>query len=99
MLKPCNKTITSSFIARMYLDAISQNKERKVSDFRDGLKAQVTLGQARKSKKKALTLINGDVKEQFFILWDYCLEIGRSNPETSMYMKLTQNEMSNKSYI
>ncbi|KAH0645089.1 hypothetical protein KY284_032973 [Solanum tuberosum] len=46
-----NKTITSSFIARMYLDAISQNREWKMSDFRDtvnvGLKAHVTLAQAR----------------------------------------------------
>ncbi|KAH0672964.1 hypothetical protein KY290_025246 [Solanum tuberosum] len=97
-----NKTITSSFIARMYLDAISQNREWKRSDFRDtvsvGLKAHVTLAQARKAKKKTLALIDGDVKEQFSILWDYCFEIGRSNPGNSMYMKLTQNEMPNKPY-
>ncbi|KAG5601726.1 hypothetical protein H5410_033096 [Solanum commersonii] len=100
-----NKTITSSFIARMYVDAISQNIECKLSDFRDmvnvGLKPHVTLAQARKAKnakKKALALIDGDGKEQFSILWEYCLEIGRSIPGTSMYMKLTQNEMLNKPY-
>lgn len=47
----------------MYLDVISQNREWKVSDFRDtvsvGLKAHVTLAQARKAKKKALALIDG----------------------------------------
>ncbi|XP_055806844.1 uncharacterized protein LOC129875565 [Solanum dulcamara] len=83
-----NKTITPSFIARTYLDDISQNREWKLSNFRDtvseGLKAHVTLDQARKAKKKALVLIDGDVKEQFSILWDYCLEIERSNHGTSM---------------
>ncbi|KAK6786066.1 hypothetical protein RDI58_014591 [Solanum bulbocastanum] len=59
-----NKAIASFFIARMYLDAISQNREwklSKLSDFRDtvsvGLKAHVTLAQARKAKKEG-TRIN-----------------------------------------
>ncbi|KAH0689409.1 hypothetical protein KY289_016767 [Solanum tuberosum] len=58
-----NKTITSSFIARKYLDAIKTNRNWKISEFRDH---------------------------------NYCNEIVRTNPNTSVYMKLVENEESCK---
>ncbi|XP_060182952.1 uncharacterized protein LOC132612893 [Lycium barbarum] len=97
-----NKTITSSFIARTYLDRIKQNRGWKISEFRDTvsveLKAHVTLTQARTAMKKATALLDGNLKDQFSILWDYVNEIDRSNPGTSIYMKFTDNEMPNKPY-
>nr|XP_016485384.1 PREDICTED: uncharacterized protein LOC107805815 [Nicotiana tabacum] len=78
------KTITSSFIARRYLDTISSNRDLKVSKFRDTvsqkLKAHVSLPQARRAKRKAVALLDGDTKDQFAMLWDYIDEPERTNP-------------------
>ncbi|XP_070003234.1 uncharacterized protein [Nicotiana sylvestris] len=79
-----NKTITSSFIARRYLDTISSNRDLKVSKFRDTisrqLKAHISLPQARRAKRKAIALLDGDIKDQFAMLWDYINELERTNP-------------------
>ncbi|KAH0714857.1 hypothetical protein KY284_007762 [Solanum tuberosum] len=37
-------------------------------------------------------MINGDISDQFKLLWNYCNEIVRTNPNTSVYMKLVENE-------
>ncbi|KAK6778077.1 hypothetical protein RDI58_024795 [Solanum bulbocastanum] len=97
-----NKTITSSFIARTYLDRIKHNRGWKMSEFRDTvsveLKAHVTFTQARMAMKKAIALLDGSLKDQFAILWDYVHEIDKTNPGTSIYMKFTNNEMPNMPY-
>ncbi|XP_019246896.1 PREDICTED: uncharacterized protein LOC109226558 isoform X1 [Nicotiana attenuata] len=98
-----NKTITSSFIARRYLDTISSNRDLKVSKFRDTisrqLKAHISLPQARRAKRKAIALLDGDIKDQFAMLWDYIDELERTNPGSSIHVKLTENEIANKPYI
>ncbi|KAK6779816.1 hypothetical protein RDI58_022000 [Solanum bulbocastanum] len=37
-------------------------------------------------------MIDGDIFDQFKLLWNYCNEIVRTNPSTSVYMKLVENE-------
>ncbi|KAG5589538.1 hypothetical protein H5410_040052 [Solanum commersonii] len=37
-------------------------------------------------------MIDGDISNQFKLLWNYCNEIVRTNPNTSVYMKLVENE-------
>lgn len=32
---------------------------------------------------------------QYKVLWDYCTKIGRTNPNTSVYMKLIKNKVPN----
>ncbi|KAG5591192.1 hypothetical protein H5410_041706 [Solanum commersonii] len=90
-----NKTITSSFIARTYLDRIKHNRGWKMSEFRDTvsveLKAHVTLTQARTAMKKTIALLDGNLKNQFAILWNYVHEIDKTNLGTSIYMKFTDN--------
>ncbi|XP_049399742.1 uncharacterized protein LOC125863780 [Solanum stenotomum] len=85
-----NKTITSLFIVRKYLDAIKTNRNWKISEFRDHvsiqLTAHVTLSKCRRAKKKAIAMIDGDISDQFKLLWNYCNEIMRTNPNTSVYM-------------
>nr|XP_016449034.1 PREDICTED: uncharacterized protein LOC107774080 [Nicotiana tabacum] len=42
--------------------------------------------------KKAIAIIDGDISDQFKVVWNYCNEIVRANPNTSVYMKLVENE-------
>ncbi|KAH0737559.1 hypothetical protein KY290_036264 [Solanum tuberosum] len=37
-------------------------------------------------------MIDGDISDQFKLLWNYCNDIVRENPNTSVYMKLVENE-------
>lgn len=99
-----NKTITSLFIAKRYLDEIKANRNWKISEFRDHvsvqLRAHVTLSKCRRAKKEAIAMIDGDISDQFKLLWNYCNEIVRTNPNTFVrtnpntfvYMKLVENE-------
>ncbi|XP_009605687.2 uncharacterized protein LOC107802797 [Nicotiana tabacum] len=95
-----NKAITSSYIAQRYLKAISSNGSWAIGAFRDHvsveLRVQVTLSQCRRAKKKALALIDGDINAQYKVLWNYCNEIRRTNPNTSVYMKFVENEVPDK---
>ncbi|XP_060215682.1 uncharacterized protein LOC132642595 [Lycium barbarum] len=95
-----NRTITSSFIARKYLKEVGSNRNWRVAEFRDRvsveLKAHVTLSQAKRAKMKAIALIDGDIKDQYKMMWDYCNEIDRTNPGSTIYMKLTDNEVPNE---
>nr|XP_016469020.1 PREDICTED: uncharacterized protein LOC107791451 [Nicotiana tabacum] len=93
-----NKNVTSSWIAKKYMDKKS-NRDWKTSKFRDevsrALGVDVSLCQARKAKKKAISLIDGNLNDQFNMLWNYINEIVRSNPGTSVYMELKPNETPN----
>ncbi|XP_075093697.1 uncharacterized protein LOC142173017 [Nicotiana tabacum] len=95
-----NRAITSSYIAQRYLKAISSNRSWAIGAFRDHvsveLRVQVTLSQCRRAKKKALALIDGDINAQYKVLWNYCNEIRRTNPNTSVYMKFVENEVPDK---
>ncbi|KAK6793745.1 hypothetical protein RDI58_007198 [Solanum bulbocastanum] len=95
-----NKNINSSWIARKYVDRVKSNKNWKTSEFRDTLsrelKLHVSMHQGRRAKEKAIAMIDGDINDQFSILWNYCNEIVQTNPGTSVFMKLTPNEILNK---
>nr|XP_016458547.1 PREDICTED: uncharacterized protein LOC107782209 [Nicotiana tabacum] len=97
-----NRTITSSFIARKYLKEIKSNRGWSLLEFRDrvsvDLRAKVTLSQAKRAKMKAIALIDGDIKDQYKMMWDYCIEIDRTNPGSTIHMKFTDNEVPNKPY-
>ncbi|KAH0712686.1 hypothetical protein KY289_008645 [Solanum tuberosum] len=95
-----NKNITSSWIARRYVDRVRSNKNWKTSEFRDTLSRElrlhVSMHQARRAKEKAIAMIDGDINVQFSILWNYCNEIVRTNLGTSVFLKVTPNEIPNK---
>ncbi|XP_015162187.1 uncharacterized protein [Solanum tuberosum] len=97
-----NRKITSSFIARKYLTEIKSNRNWSLVDFRDrvsvDLRAHVTLSQAKRAKMFAIALIDGDIKDQYKMMWDYCIEIDRTNPGSTIHMKFTENEIPNKPY-
>ncbi|XP_019179510.1 PREDICTED: uncharacterized protein LOC109174707 [Ipomoea nil] len=87
-----NRTVKSGFLAKMYKDEIKLNTEWGRIQFQEhvkaNLKCQVSKHQAYRAKQKALKQLEGDVSEQFNLLNDYCEELKRSNPGTSVKMKL-----------
>ncbi|XP_047263831.1 uncharacterized protein LOC107858381 [Capsicum annuum] len=95
-----NKSVNSSWIAKKYVDRIKSNREWKTSKFREEVSRElgvdVSLCQARKAKKKVISLIDGNFNDRFSMLWNYINEIVRSNLGISIYMKLTPNETLNK---
>ncbi|XP_069152854.1 uncharacterized protein [Solanum lycopersicum] len=97
-----NRTITSSFIARKYLNEIGSNRNDSLADFRDrvnvDLRAKVTLSQVKRTKNKAISILDGDIKDQFKMMWDYCNEMDRTNPESTIHMKFTDNEVPGQPY-
>ncbi|XP_047267515.1 uncharacterized protein LOC124897936 [Capsicum annuum] len=95
-----NRTITSSFIARKYHKEVVSNRNWSVAEFWDKvsvkLRAHVTLSQVKRAKMKAIALIDGDIKDQYKMKWEYCNEINRTNSGSTIYMKLTDNAVLNE---
>ncbi|KAH0781494.1 hypothetical protein KY290_001092 [Solanum tuberosum] len=85
-----NRTITSSFIERKHLNEIGSNRNGSLANFRDrvsvDLRAKVTLSQVKRGKRKAISLLDGDIKDQFKMKWDYCNEIDRKIQEIQMLL-------------
>ncbi|KAH0709663.1 hypothetical protein KY284_011090 [Solanum tuberosum] len=97
-----NRIITPSFIVRKYLNEIGSNRNGSLADFRDrvsvDLKAKVTLSQVKRPKRKAISLLDGDIKDQFKMMWDYCNKMDRTNPGSTIRMKFTDNEVPGQPY-
>ncbi|KAG5568642.1 hypothetical protein H5410_064342, partial [Solanum commersonii] len=73
-----------------------------LADFRDrvsvDLRAKVILSQVKRAKRKAISLLDGDTKDQFKMMWDYCNEMDRINPGSTIRMKFTDNEVPRQPY-
>ncbi|KAH0669912.1 hypothetical protein KY285_024055 [Solanum tuberosum] len=82
-----NKTIDSGFLAKKYVEEFRINPSWGVKEFQTHVmrahNCTITRKQAYMAKKKALDLITGTKEEQFDMLWNYCAELRRSNPETT----------------
>nr|GMD47211.1 uncharacterized protein LOC109150412 [Ipomoea batatas] len=87
-----NKVVTSEFLAKFFKDEFRVNTDWGRGPFQEHVKAkfncQLTRNQAFWQKKKALKQIDGQDSEQFKLLNDYCEELMRSNPGTTVKMKL-----------
>lgn len=87
-----NKTVSSGFLAKMYKDEFRINTEWGRKQFQEHVKArlncQVTKHQAYRANHKALKQLEGQDEEQFKLLNDYCEELRKSNPGTTVKMKL-----------
>ncbi|XP_031106159.1 uncharacterized protein LOC116010790 [Ipomoea triloba] len=87
-----NKVVTSGFLAKFFKDDFKVNANWGRGPFQEHVKAkfncQLTRNQAYLAKKKALKQIDNQYSEQFKLLNDYCEEMMRSNPGTTVKMKL-----------
>ncbi|XP_058202730.1 uncharacterized protein LOC131317175 [Rhododendron vialii] len=85
-----NKLINSSWLSRTYFKEfkidpswpVTQIVERVMADYIVKISPQM----AYNARKKAVKKIEGSYAEQYEKLWDYCGEMSRTNPGTSVHM-------------
>ncbi|XP_012850789.1 PREDICTED: uncharacterized protein LOC105970499 [Erythranthe guttata] len=87
-----NTSIKSGWIGKTFVKKLKENPKLGTSEFRNEvcttLKANVSRSQAYRAKQKALKLIQGTLEEQFSKIRDYCQELDRSNPGSTVRMQL-----------
>nr|GME04447.1 Zinc knuckle family protein [Ipomoea batatas] len=90
-----NKVVTSGFLAKVFKDDFRVNKDWPRGAFQEHVRSkfncQLTRNQAYLAKKKALKKIDGLDSEQFLLLNDYCEELRRSNPGSTVKMNCILN--------
>ncbi|KAG5531216.1 hypothetical protein RHGRI_025988 [Rhododendron griersonianum] len=83
--------VTSMYLAEKYVDSIRSNPDMPLDHLqqrvRKDLVVDISHTQAYRAKRKALNLIEGTNLEQFAKLRDYCEELRRTNPNTTIIMK------------
>ena len=76
------------------------NKRITVSEFKDKVHAElnvnITKPQVYKTFMKAKILIHGSYKDQYNRLWDYCEELMKANPGSTVFMETTLDKDSGK---
>ncbi|KAB2595874.1 hypothetical protein D8674_031324 [Pyrus ussuriensis x Pyrus communis] len=87
-----NKNITSTFLSERYMVRIKDDPKIKKTTlqseiYRD-LGYEVSTDQCYKSKRKAITLIEGTYAQQYEKLWEYCEEVRKTNIGGTMMMKV-----------
>ncbi|XP_060670936.1 uncharacterized protein LOC132800712 [Ziziphus jujuba] len=94
-----NRFMKSKWLAKRYFNDFRANPNMKLSTFQDKVKqdliVDITRSQAYRAQEKANSMAAGDVAEQYSRLWDYCVEIDRSNPRSRCKLKI--NKESGKS--
>ncbi|XP_058216534.1 uncharacterized protein LOC131327411 [Rhododendron vialii] len=89
-----NRNVTSTMIARKYQDDLRTNPRLPIPAFKERvrkeLKVDVTRNRLYRAKRKAAALICGSDLEQYGRLWDYCEELRRSNPGSTVVMDAHQ---------
>ncbi|XP_051133113.1 uncharacterized protein LOC127252829 [Andrographis paniculata] len=77
---------------------LKENPKLDPGGFRDEicrtLRCKVSMSKAYRARRKALDLLHGSNVEQYGLLGDYCNEIERCNPGTSLSLKLIDDEES-----
>ena len=91
-----HKKATLGFLARKYADFLRLNKRMTVEEFREKvhseLNVNITVAQVYKTFMKAKIIIHGSYKEQYQRLWDYCDELLKCNPGSTVYMETELDE-------
>ncbi|KAL0396443.1 UNVERIFIED_CONTAM: hypothetical protein Scaly_0092700 [Sesamum calycinum] len=97
-----SECLKSGWTGKTFVKKFKDNPKLGISEFRNELcttlKANVSKWRAYKAKKKAMDLMQGKMKEQFNKIWDYCEEIMRSNPSSTVRMKLIGEEGERKQF-
>ena len=81
-----NSQATSTWLTNRYLQRIKDNPKWPISAFKrtifTDLKLDVHEFQVYGARKKVIKLIEGNYKEQYWQLWDYCHIIMACNPNS-----------------
>ncbi|XP_058190953.1 uncharacterized protein LOC131308155 [Rhododendron vialii] len=91
-----NKQVTAKWLSNKYVETLRSNPTWPVKSFKDQVqkdhKVGVSRAQLYKAKGKAFQIIEGDYMEQYTKLPDYCEELRRTNPGTTITMKTIEDE-------
>ncbi|KAH7864390.1 hypothetical protein Vadar_029082 [Vaccinium darrowii] len=83
--------VTSMYLAKKYADSIRTNPNMPLEHLQNRVKKNLVVDVSRaiayRAKRKALKLIEGTNLEQYALLRDYCEEIRRTNPNTTIIIK------------
>ena len=90
-----NKALTTSFIAKKYVNQWRANPDWSFANFQQQLREDTScdepLWQFYRAKKLAMEIIEGTMAEQYGRLWDYCVELKCMNPGSTIKVKCTMD--------
>ncbi|XP_028125572.1 uncharacterized protein LOC114322469 [Camellia sinensis] len=94
-----NRQVNFTWLSKKYLETLKSNPSILVQSFKQIVqkdhKVGISRSQVYRTKRKAQELIEGSLMEQYAKLWDYCEEIKRTNPGTTIIVKEDDEESQN----
>lgn len=91
-----NKNVKSRMIAKKFLHYLRIHPDVSVVDFMDKIheemNVEVSVSQVYRAKTIAKEMIEGHYKEQYAKLEDYCAELKRKNPGSTVLLETTPHE-------
>ncbi|XP_031124308.1 uncharacterized protein LOC116027018 [Ipomoea triloba] len=89
-----NSMVKSTRVAKRWVKEIGHHVTWTTAEFRKKVKVdegfELSSKQAYRAMKKAKAILDGEAEESFRKIWDYCLEIDKTNPNTSCHVKKTE---------
>ncbi|KAL2245997.1 UNVERIFIED_CONTAM: hypothetical protein Sindi_2867900 [Sesamum indicum] len=89
------KNVKSTWLSGKYESSFRSDPKRNVKGFRNDVIRDIRVGvsksQAYRAKHKAIEKIEGKAEEQYGMLWDYADELRRSNPRSTVILKVSNN--------
>nr|POE64556.1 hypothetical protein CFP56_18841 [Quercus suber] len=92
-----NPRCTTKFLARKLMKKVRRQPNIKLKDIQEAVHEKyvvnINAGKASRARGKAQDFVDGSYIEQYNQLWDYCAELRRSSPSSTVLMKThTYNE-------
>ncbi|GJT19244.1 hypothetical protein Tco_0877950 [Tanacetum coccineum] len=89
---------TSKFLSKGIVDQIEKNPDVPIRALQAELQQKYELGVSRqkafRAKAAALNQVKGDYSQQYTMLRDYCLELRRANPDTTIKIEVERDSIS-----
>jgi len=90
------RRMSTSWLARKYKETFRLQPNLRLRELRDLIDRdhlyKPSMSMCFRTRMKALSLLLGDYKEQFGILWDYANELMSKNPLSTVKIKVDTNE-------
>ncbi|XP_073138763.1 uncharacterized protein [Henckelia pumila] len=91
-----NKCITSTWLGKTFVQKFITNPKLGSLEFKNeihtSMNAKISKKVAYLAKRKALSLVEGSVEEQFGKIRNYCAELKRIDRDTTVILKCTEDE-------
>ncbi|XP_060972424.1 uncharacterized protein LOC115704296 [Cannabis sativa] len=85
-----NKRIDAKWLAERYKERFRSEPGTTCNGFidqvKDDFESEVSRWKFYRTRATAMKMIEGDIKDQYALLWDYCEELKRSNPGSTIVL-------------